>query len=635
MALSHLEFLHDELETPEGDSLHYWWIYATPDEPFERRPPPDAEFTTYHASNEGITCVDDVARIAVVYLSHYGVHGDDHSRERARQALEFVQYMQCDDGRFLNFVTDPDLNETVFDETDPDVVEGVRVNGSPTSEPGIEFWASRACWALGEGYRTFADEDPEFAASLADSLRSYLDVVEEQALSAYGEYEQARGERVPSWLVEGDSYVTAPVVLGLGAYCRAADDDRAAKALRKLADGLADCQDGDAVAYPFGTHLSVSRGDSWHTWGLRQVAALARAGDVLDEDEYVASARREVAGLYTLSLTSAVQFARFGPSPVPYHQLSYGTDALVHGCTELWRATGESSFAHLGEQVASWYHGNNIERTRMWDPDAGRGFDGIYEDTTDWRAGAESTLAAARTMLDLERYPGSARFSPELTVHDGPTFGILDAENGELGTGATRVTAPNQNAVFSGGQVVSVFDGGTLTLSPDLEPGEYRPYLVAKRLLGPDSTAVLSVGDQRRTQSVGGQSGSYYWMEPFEPVELPAGAAVELTFHGPLDREGTFDALVFQPAVARRAVEAADGERAIGLARSFVDEQRTATFSIPALDGTTVATQVCDERGRIAGESADAETRGPELAVPVEPRGYTLFRTSEPAGDRR
>lgn len=627
--LSHLERLHDTLETPAGETLHYWWIYATPEEYPEHGPPADTAFRPYHASDEGVACVDDVARIAVAYLAHHAVHGDEHSRERARQALEFVRYMQHDDGTFLNFVTDPEMNETVFGDADPESVEGVRVNGTPTSKPALEFWASRACWALGEGYAAFADRAPEFAASLADCLGSYLAVLEADVLSDYGEYDTVRGRRVPAWLLNSDSYATAPTVLGLASYCRAADDGRAETVLRKLADGIHGCRDGDALTYPFGAHLSTPRGDSWHTWGLRQAAALARAGDVLDEDDYVSSARRAVTALYTFFATSDVQVARMGPAPIPYHQLSYGMDALVQGCTELWRATDEPGFAHLGGQLASWYHGNNLKRTPVWDAETGRGFDGIYQDTVDWRSGAESTAAAVRTMLDVEQYPESARLAAPLAVTEVRSFTSVDTESGETDPKASRLDEPTGSSMFSGGRVVKLFDGGSLTLAPDLDAGEYRPYIVYKEMIGRESTVVLSVGDQRRTLEYDGGSATHFWMASVDPVELSGGEAVTVEYHGPLDRWGKLDTVVFQPAVSSRVVEADGTGRAVGVARSFVESERE--VSIPLPDGVgTALVAVLDDRGHRTDEYTVSGPEGDGLTVPVEGGGVSICHAVPP-----
>jgi hypothetical protein len=620
---SHLERLHDTLETPEGTTLHYWWIYATPEKYPDAGPPTDVDFDPYHASEEGVACVDDVARIAVAYCSGYDLTGREHLRQRTRQALEFCQYMQCDDGRFLNFVVDPAMNETVFGDADPDVVDGVRVNGSATSEPSAGFWAARACWAFGEGYGTFRDEDPDFAESLSVGVHAYLDVLEDTCLDRYGEYENASGRSVPAWLVDGDSYTTAPVVLGLAALCRKGTDERAETALRQLADGLCDCRDGDSLRYPFGAHLSVPNGASWHTWGLRQVAALARAGDVLDEERYVTSARRAVAGLYTYFTTSHVRVAKMGPAPIPYHQLSYGTDAIVHGCTELWRTTGESAFAHLGGQIASWYAGNNSKGVRMWDPETGRGYDGIYQDIVDWRSGAESTVAAVRTMLDVERYPDAARLEPPVRVAQDQSFTTQEGEFGTTDNKATTMNDPSDASVFSAGEIVKIFDGGTLTLELDVTPGEYRPYIVVKRSMGHDATVVLTVGEQRRTLDVGGYSKTYFWMEPLDTVQVAGGETTTVEFQGPLDRWGKIDAIVFQPAVATRVIASDDSVGFHGVARSVVDDRRNAPVTCPdAHEAVSVLT--LDETGQFSGEELVAPGDG-ELAIPVEPRGSTVF----------
>lgn len=655
MYLEHLERLHDTLETPDGDELHVWWIYAAPRADYEERPPTDAEYAPFPASDEGIACVDDVARIAVAYLNHYDSHGDDHSRKRARQALEFVRYMQQPDGTFLNFVTDPETNEAVFGEPDPEVVDGVRVDGTMTSKPILEFWSSRACWALGQGYATFADGSDGFGEEIADALRSYVGALESGPLSAYGEYDRAHGTKQPSWLQNGETYTTAPSVLGLAAYCRAADDDRARSALRKLAEGVAETGSGDAVTYPFGAHVATPPGQPWHTWGLRQAAALARAGDVLGEPEYVDAARREVSALHPLHCSSDAQIASFGPAPLPYHQLSYGTDALVHGCTELWRATDDPSWARLGSQLAAWYHGSNVERARMWDADAGRGYDGVYEDTIDWKAGAESTVAAVRTMLDVEQYPASARLDGPITDVTDRSYGVVDASEGETSDWATRFDPEGTDAVLTGGRVVKVFEPGRVTLDTGVGSGEYRPYVVVERTIAPESTVVVDVGDQRRTLSVGDAEDFYYECRALDPVEVTGDDQVTVTYQGARDRSAHVDALVFHPAVAWRAVTT-DGNGAVaGIARSVVGDRRTAGIAVPRLDPATLSVRVLDESGGLT-RVADGRNGGPVtyrddvdpsgrdadrprtdhgsegeageavVEVPVEPRGFTLVR---------
>jgi hypothetical protein len=666
MYLDHLEELHDTVERPDGDPLHYWWIYAAPEPVVEAYPSTDTEYEPFPASHEGITCVDDVARIVDVYLSHYRLVGDDHSRRRARQGVEFVRYMQQTDGTFLNFVTDPSLNERIFGEADPDVVEGIRVDGTATSEASLRFWSSRACWALGEAYEVFVDEDPAFAEAISESIHSYLGALEDGPLADYGEYEQRRGRTLPTWLPGGGSYVAAPTVLGLSAYCRAAraddgtasdggtqvqsGDQRAARALRQLADGIRDCRSGNAITYPFGAHVSEPPGKPWHTWGLRQAAALARAGAVLDEPDYVDSARREVTALHSLHLTNDGQIASFGPVPHPYHQLSYGTDALVQGCTELWRATGEDAFAYMGGQFATWYCGNNVAEATMWDPDAGRGYDGLYEDTIDWKAGAESTLAAVRTMLDVERFPEPTHPPDTVQVADSHSQAIADTETGTVDGAATRLNPGGSEAVFTGGRVVKVFEDGSVTVTPDFEPDEYRPYVVVSRTIAPDATAVVTIGDERQTVALGGAPESHYEVIALDTVEMRGDERVTVGYSGAQDRAAKVDALVFHPAVAWRSIHV-DEEWTAAIARSVVEEERSVSLQVPPevvepgngplnpddtppADGSEpLSVRALDRDGFLAHredrelaatDRDDAET----VTVTVEPCGITIVRST-------
>jgi hypothetical protein len=56
------------------------------------------------AGTEGVACIDDAARAAVLYLRHYELSHDNESLLRARALLAFVLKMQSDDGEFYNFI---------------------------------------------------------------------------------------------------------------------------------------------------------------------------------------------------------------------------------------------------------------------------------------------------------------------------------------------------------------------------------------------------------------------------------------------------------------------------------------------------------------------------------------------------
>ena len=63
------------------------------------------EYEWVDAAGEGIAAVDDVARAALVYLAYYEQTGDSRALDQARLCLDFVRYMQTEDGWFYNFVT--------------------------------------------------------------------------------------------------------------------------------------------------------------------------------------------------------------------------------------------------------------------------------------------------------------------------------------------------------------------------------------------------------------------------------------------------------------------------------------------------------------------------------------------------
>src|SRR4029077_21295385 len=57
---------------------------------------------------EGVACVDDAARAVVLLLDLYRDTGDRRLGQWATGLVDFVLYMQLDDGRFHNFIRDWD-----------------------------------------------------------------------------------------------------------------------------------------------------------------------------------------------------------------------------------------------------------------------------------------------------------------------------------------------------------------------------------------------------------------------------------------------------------------------------------------------------------------------------------------------
>jgi hypothetical protein len=61
--------------------------------------------------------------------------------------------------------------------------------------------------------------------------------------------------------------------------------------------------------------------------------------------------------------------------------------------------------------AGSWFFGNNILKQQMYDPKTGRCFDGIKDSSTvNKNSGAESTIEALYTVLELEQHPIARKF---------------------------------------------------------------------------------------------------------------------------------------------------------------------------------------------------------------------------------
>ena len=95
------------------------------------------------------------------------------------------------------------------------------------SDSGASYWLARTIWALGEGYRAFRDEDPEFARFLRARLELAIDAVDRQVLTPnYGEFQTVDGLQWPSWLIVDGADASSEAIYGLSAYQQAGGSPR-------------------------------------------------------------------------------------------------------------------------------------------------------------------------------------------------------------------------------------------------------------------------------------------------------------------------------------------------------------------------------------------------------------------------
>jgi multiple sugar transport system substrate-binding protein len=367
-SLAHLEHLAMDL-TVGGAPVRALAVYA--DAPSYRptaSPARDGE--------EGIACVDDAARGAVVWLREHEATGSKEALAEALGLLRFVVAMEQGDGEYLNFVG-------------PD---GAPNRTAVSSAKSFSYWAARALWALGEAARVLGPEAAE--------LRPVLD----RTAARFGR-EIAAGR-----LVGGSVTATSEALLGLLAYQEASPSSERARLIAQAAELLVPRLAGDADRPPWGAHTDGADSD-WHGWGPRATEALARASVLLARPDLLAAARAEADGLWIRMLAAGVfpsAITRSGQVTAS-GQIAYAVGPLVGGFLALADASSDWRYAAMAGLAAGWFLGGNPARAPMYDQ--GRIYDGVDDDgRINRNSGAESTVEGLLALAAVSRDPVAASF---------------------------------------------------------------------------------------------------------------------------------------------------------------------------------------------------------------------------------
>lgn len=304
---------------------------------------------------EGVACVDDVARSAILGLRAWEQERSAQGRDLARRWLTFLPYMQGEDGRFTNFILDP---------------AGTRNMDGQTSYPGGLWWTARALWALGMAYRVLGD-----ASALECWLRCPLPGHDETA-----------------------QYAKTTGVLTLAALevLRAEPPQSMRGYMRHLLEGwtadLYSCMDGYLRDEPGQTQVGL--------WGYHQFHALAEAALWLDRPDYLEACAQTVERLVVPTIEAGFLYA-FPDGKE--NQCAYCLTPMMQGLASLYRATGQQRYRDLALRTHDWFTGDNDADTVMYDPVTGRCLDGIVGGQASRNCGAESAIEAGLAELERRR----------------------------------------------------------------------------------------------------------------------------------------------------------------------------------------------------------------------------------------
>lgn len=320
-------------------------VYAepAPDGRLRHRPARESGF-------EGVACVDDVARAAILYCMIWRRHRLNWAVQPARGFLAFVCGMQDDEGRFANFIEDWD---------------GCRNISGPTSYPGGPWWMARALHALAIGYTTFSD--PVYAMAFRRGL---------------------------PWLHTRETGTGAAAVgiLATIEFWRATNSSDAAEAAKTFVDRICHARHGHVL-------IDDSDSDPGHLWGRYQEQALIIAASAVGRPELVRIARDSADAI----LVPAAEALAARTSVLPYE-----ASRLALSLAAVAEATDSLRYTELAARSRAWFSGLNSAGVAIYDRLAGLSFDGIdcagSGAIRSQNAGAEANIEAALALFDSLPY---------------------------------------------------------------------------------------------------------------------------------------------------------------------------------------------------------------------------------------
>lgn len=606
--LNHLDFLNSKIKTPKGKKLNVWAIYSEPEIPGNI----EGAYKYVTALGEGISCVDDVARAAIVYLKYYEYSNDKTSLDRAKEALDFIIYMQTPKGLFYNFI--------FFDGT-------INKKGI-TSKESLDFWTLRGFWALTEGYRIFYKIDPLYAKVLKkhiDLVVSYLDPSKNKSpLYGYGKFSKTGG--APLWLINNGTDQSALAVIAL---CNIYEIDPSIKIkeiIEKLIDGMICMQGKEPAEFPFCSFPSwINSPNVWHAWGSRQMMALAKAGRIFKNPLWMQSAELEANNWIIHLVASRGLIFAIGPAPIIYPSQPYGAEVLVTGLLELNHATGKENYAVMAGLMASWFMGNNEAKEAVYNEDTGRVYDGIDDGKLNYNSGAEAVVSGLLALLAVKGNPVSEKY---LLYKEKNSFNfiVIEPEAGKFISGpikrVSRISGPE--GMYSSGGYIEMREKSRLMFPFQIEKeGDYIPYLAYSA--SGDGSGTLSVNFGKNvTDSIkieGNTNGflkllklpAIYLDEDLRDLTLAFNVASE-----PFSI--CIDAIILQKVIEERTLVNPKGY-SIRIFKSFDDKERTVKFN-PSKN-ETFSIRIFDNKGKEKNNLFDSLK--PQFEIKLPPYGYCFI----------
>ncbi len=344
--------------------------------------------------DEGTACIDDAARAAVFYLKNFHSTNDNSNIIKNKKLLEFLIYMQSENGYLYNFIwKDYSINKDFR---------------TSVNEP--HWWSWRALWALTESYPYYKKYDTEFSNKIFKTIENLIGAIKSNIPNEY-QKEEFSGIEIPNWLPSNFASDQASVLLlGLINYYKQSKDEVVLDYIKLLSNGIMQMQIDDANSPYYGAFLSWQ--NTWHSWGNCQSYALLKSYELFHDKDILESALLEINNFYPKLIKEGylnsfeVSKTNSGITIVnqkKYSQIAYNFRPMIYALIEAFKITKDDKYAAMAGKVAKWFTGENSNSTEMYNQNNGVVFDGIESDKkVNMNSGAESTIEALLSLLEIK-----------------------------------------------------------------------------------------------------------------------------------------------------------------------------------------------------------------------------------------
>ncbi|MEO8231362.1 MAG: hypothetical protein ABI638_03715 [Ignavibacteriota bacterium] len=379
----HLDYLYKEIVV-DGQEMAIVHIYSNA---------PDYNYID--DDDEGYACVDDAARAAIFYLEYYKTYNDSTSLKKYYNLVEFLLYMQSENGYFYNFIwPDNTINKTF-----------------KTSVAEANWWSWRALWCLMEGYELFSDSDDYRSLHVKKCISQIINVIKKDFPKQKNTI-KVEGIELPGWLpFQFASDQASLLTIILTKYYEQTKDEQILDYLNSLVQGIMMMQINDFQCEYNGAFLSWQ--NTWHGWGNSQAYSLLKAYSVLKDERIKESALLELNNfykrLYEIEFLNSFSVNKTGCKyeiieSTKFSQIAYIIRPMIFALLEAYNITSDSSYAIRAGEIAKWFIGRNSAKANMYNSENGIFFDGIEnESLVNKNSGAESTIEGLLTLLKISQ----------------------------------------------------------------------------------------------------------------------------------------------------------------------------------------------------------------------------------------